>query len=98
MNFPRASGNMVLAVQGATNVAILSGAITKAAWHDKPSWFVVAGQDRTISPEQEASTAKRMGAKILTLASSHLPMLSHPDKVAQFVIDAAGSIEVSAAA
>jgi pimeloyl-ACP methyl ester carboxylesterase len=59
---------------------------------------VAAEQDRAIQPQQEADTAKRMKAKILTLASSHLPMLSHPDKVAQFVIDVAGSIEVSAAA
>lgn len=97
-DLPESERNMVLAVQGATNVAILSGAITKPAWRDKPSWFVVAEQDRTISPEQEASTAKRMGAKILTLAASHLAMLSHPDEVAQFVIQAAKSIEVSAAA
>jgi len=90
--------NMVLAVQGATNAGVLGTPITKAAWHDKPTWFVVAEQDRAIQPQQETDTAKRMKAKILTLASSHLPMLSHPDKVAQFVIDAAGSIEVSAAA
>jgi pimeloyl-ACP methyl ester carboxylesterase len=97
-DLPENERNMVLSVQGATNVAILSGQITKPAWRDKPSWFVVAEQDRTISPEQEASTAKRMGAKILTLPASHLAMLSHPDEVAQFVIEAAGSIEVSAAA
>jgi pimeloyl-ACP methyl ester carboxylesterase len=90
--------NMVLAVQGATKLAVLEVPITKAAWHDKPTWFVVAEQDRAIQPQQEADTAKRMKAKILRLASSHLPMLSHPDKVAQFVIDAAASIEVSAAA
>ena len=59
---------------------------------------VAAEQDRAIVPEQEANTAKRMGATILTPASSHFSMLSHPDKVAQFVMEAAGSIEVSAAA
>ena len=89
---------MVLAVQGATNAGVLGTPITKAAWRDKPNWFVVAEHDRAIAPEQEANTAKRMGAKILTLSSSHLPMLSHPEKVAQFVIEAAASIEVSAAA
>jgi hypothetical protein len=39
-----------------------------------------------------------MGAKTLTLASSHLPMLSHPGKVAAFVVEAAVSINASAAA
>ena len=51
-----------------------------------------------ISPEQEISTAKRMGAKTLTLPSSHLPMLSQPEKLADFVIDAAASVGASAAA
>jgi len=89
---------LVLATQGATQGAILATPIKKAAWHTKPSWFVIASNDRAISPEQEASTAKRMGAKTLTLASSHLPMLSHPQEVADFVIEAAGSAGASAAA
>src|SRR5271169_2941565 len=80
---------LVFATQGATQGAILATPIKKAAWHSKPSWFVIASNDRAISPEQEISTAKRMGAKTLTLASSHLPMLSQPEKVADFVAEAA---------
>jgi pimeloyl-ACP methyl ester carboxylesterase len=89
---------LVIAVQGATQGTILATPIKKAAWHSKPSWFVIASNDRAIAPEQEISTAKRMGAKTLTLSSSHLPMLSHPEEVAEFVIEAAASIDVSAAA
>jgi pimeloyl-ACP methyl ester carboxylesterase len=87
----------VLATQGATQGAILATPIKAAAWHAKPSWFVIASNDRTISPEQEMSTAKRMGAKTLTLPTSHVPMLSQPQKVADFVIEAAGSLGASAA-
>ena len=90
--------SLVLATQGATQSAILATPITAAAWRSKPSWFVIASNDRAIAPEQEISTAKRMGAKTLTLASSHLPMLSHPEQVADFVIEAAASIEVTLAA
>jgi pimeloyl-ACP methyl ester carboxylesterase len=86
-----AEKELVLAAQGATQGAILATTIGKAAWHSKPSWFVIASDDHAISPEQEASTAARMGAKTLTLASSHLPMLSQPDKVAQFIIEAAAA-------
>jgi pimeloyl-ACP methyl ester carboxylesterase len=93
-----AEKNVVLATQGATQGAILGTLIKKAAWHTKPSWFVIASNDRMISPEQETSTAKRMGAKTLTLPSSHLAMLSQPEKVAEFVIEAAGSIDEKAAA
>jgi pimeloyl-ACP methyl ester carboxylesterase len=89
---------LILATQGATQGAILATPIKKAAWHAKPSWFVIASNDRAIAPEQEISTAKRMGSKTLTLPSSHLPMLSHPDEVAEFVIEAAASLEASAAA
>jgi pimeloyl-ACP methyl ester carboxylesterase len=88
----------VFAVQGATQSTILGTPILKAAWHSKPSWFVIASNDRTIAPEQEMSTAKRMGAKTLTVASSHLAMLAQPEKVAAFIIEAASSINVSAAA
>jgi pimeloyl-ACP methyl ester carboxylesterase len=90
--------SLILATQGATQSAILATPIKKAAWHSKPSWFVIASNDRAISPEQEISTAKRMGAKTLTLPSSHLPMLSQPEKVAAFVIEAAASLGENAVA
>jgi pimeloyl-ACP methyl ester carboxylesterase len=93
-----AEKSLVFAVLGATQGAILATPITKAAWHSKPSWFVIASNDRTIAPEQEISTAKRMGAKTLTVASSHVPMLSQPEKVAAFIIEAAASANVSVAA
>jgi pimeloyl-ACP methyl ester carboxylesterase len=83
---------------GATQGAVLGTPIKTAAWHSKPSWFVIASNDRAIAPEQEISTAKGMGAKTLTLASSHLPMLSHPEEVAEFVIEGAASLGASAAA
>lgn len=89
--------NLVFATQGATQSSILATPIKKAAWRSKPSWFVIASKDRTIAPEQEISTAKRMGAKTLTLESSHVPMLSHPDKVAAFVTEAAASFGAVAA-
>jgi hypothetical protein len=89
---------LVFAVQGPTQSAILGTPLKNAAWHDKPSWFVVASSDRAISPEQEAFTAKRMNAKTITLPSSHLPMLSHPDKVAELIVEAASSFEASKAA
>ncbi|HEY7354314.1 MAG TPA: alpha/beta hydrolase [Terriglobales bacterium] len=90
--------DLILAVQGATSTAVLGTPVGKPAWRSKPTWFVVAEHDRAISPEQEAATAKRMGAKTLTLSSSHLAMLSQPEKVAQFIVEAARSVEVGAAA
>jgi pimeloyl-ACP methyl ester carboxylesterase len=82
---------LVLATQGATQGAILGTPIKTAAWRNKPSWFVIAENDRTISPEQEKMTAKRMGAKTLTLQTSHVAMLAKPKEVAAFIGEAAMS-------
>lgn len=79
----------LFATQGPTQGAILGTTITNAAWHDKPSWFVVAANDRTISPEQEKMTAKRVGAQVLTLPTSHVAMLAKPKEVADFIVSAA---------
>jgi pimeloyl-ACP methyl ester carboxylesterase len=85
------------ATQSATQGAILGTPIKVAAWKTKPSWFVIASNDRAISPEQEKATAKRMNAKTLTLPTSHVPMLSQPEKVAQFIIEAAAAAQPTAA-
>jgi len=90
--------NLVFATQGATHGSVLGTPIKTAAWHTKPSWFVIAANDRMISPDQEKDTAKRMGAKTLTLPTSHLPMLSQPEKVADFVIEAAASLAANSTA
>jgi pimeloyl-ACP methyl ester carboxylesterase len=78
----------VLATQGATNGALLATPIGPAAWHTKPSWFVIAEDDKAIQPQQEKDTAARMKADTLVLQTSHLPMLSEPQKVADFMLKA----------
>lgn len=75
--------------QTPTQGAALNTPITEAAWRTKPSWFVVAANDRMIAPEQERAEAKAMNAAVLTLPSSHVPMLSHPREVATFITQAA---------
>jgi pimeloyl-ACP methyl ester carboxylesterase len=53
------------------------------AWKSKPSWYIVANNDRTVHPDLQRFAAKRMGASIHAVDSSHVPMLSHPG----FVLD-----------
>jgi pimeloyl-ACP methyl ester carboxylesterase len=84
--------NTMAATQAPTQGAILGTKIGKAAWHAKPSWFVIAENDRMIAPEQERVTAKRMNAKTLSLPTSHVAMLAKPREVADFIIAAAASI------
>jgi len=52
----------------------------------------VATQDRTVHPDLERFAAKRMGAKTVEVASSHVPMLSHPKVVLDVIRDAANAV------
>ena len=67
------------------------------AWRSKPSWYIVAKNDRTVQPELERFVAKRMGATTTEVASSHVPMLSHPDSVINVIRAAAKSLQGAAA-
>jgi pimeloyl-ACP methyl ester carboxylesterase len=65
--------------------------ITTAAWHTKPAWFIRPEQDHMIDPAAQATMAKRAGAKLTSLRSSHVAMLSHPKDVAAVILSAAGA-------
>ncbi|SDF59505.1 alpha/beta fold hydrolase [Terriglobus roseus] len=80
---------LMVAGQPQTSGAIFVAQPTQAAWHTKPSWYVVATNDRMIAPEHEASMAKQLNATTISLPSSHVVMLSHPKEVAQLIEDAA---------
>src|SRR5580704_12214070 len=62
------------------------------AWRSKPSGSIVATQDRTVHPDLERFAAKRMQAKAVEVASSHVPMLSHPKVVLDVIRAAANAV------
>jgi pimeloyl-ACP methyl ester carboxylesterase len=59
------------------------------AWKTKPSWFLLAEEDRMIAPETQCYMAERMGAKIRTHQVDHTPMQSAPDVVVSVILEAA---------
>jgi hypothetical protein len=63
--------------------------ITTAAWKSKPSWALVAGNDRAISPQLEKDEAATIKATSITVPANHLAMLSHPIEVAELIEQAA---------
>jgi pimeloyl-ACP methyl ester carboxylesterase len=77
------------ASQAPTNVKALGGVITAAAWKTKPSWYIVAADDRAINPELEKTMAQTIHAKTTIVSASHLAMLSKPAEVAAVILDAA---------
>jgi pimeloyl-ACP methyl ester carboxylesterase len=87
-DLPMAERKLLAATQGPTNGAAFGAKLTNAAWKTKPTWYVVAADDRMIPPDLERKFAKAMNAKTITLHSSHVPMLSHPAEVAKLIIEA----------
>lgn len=80
--------NIVAANQGQTNGNVFKTPLHNAAWKSKPSWYIVSANDKTIHPDEERSTAKSLNAKTLTIPTSHVPMLSPPEKVAEYILGA----------
>ena len=67
------------------------------AWKSKPSWYIVANNDRTVQPDLQRFLARRMGATTHAVDSSHVAMLSHPDLVIDVIRAAAKAVQGSSA-
>lgn len=63
--------------------------ITNAAWHNKPSWYAVATEDRMINPDLERFMAKRAGSTTIEVKGSHAIFMSQPEAVAKLIEKAA---------
>jgi pimeloyl-ACP methyl ester carboxylesterase len=66
--------------------------LTQAAWRTKPSWFIVATQDRAIDPRLLRQQAARIGAEIVDVEASHVPFVTRPREVADVIERAARSV------
>lgn len=62
------------------------------SWKSLKSWYLVATNDQMIPPDAERLMAQRMGAKIVEVASSHVPMISHPNYVANLIMRVAQTV------
>jgi pimeloyl-ACP methyl ester carboxylesterase len=59
------------------------------AWKRLPTWFEVSESDHIIPPDAQRMFAQRMNATTISLNSSHASLVSHPDEIAQLILDAA---------
>jgi pimeloyl-ACP methyl ester carboxylesterase len=80
---------VLTATQTPTAAAVFGATITTAAWKTKPSWYVIATNDRAVPPELQKAEAAAMKATSITVPSSHVPMLSHPKEVGDLIEQAA---------
>src|SRR5579863_10343574 len=86
-----AEKKLLFATQGPTNIAALQGNVTTAAWKTRPTWFVIAANDRAIPPELEKAEAARMKSTTITVSSSHVAMLAKPAEVSALIVKAAAN-------
>lgn len=90
-DLPEEEQRLVWATHFTPDAELFSKNAAGTAWRMKPSWYIVAKNDRTVHPELQRFIAKRMGATIFEVASSHVPMLSNPDFVIDVIRQAANS-------
>jgi pimeloyl-ACP methyl ester carboxylesterase len=70
-------------------VAALEGAVRQPAWKTRPSWYLVATDDRMIPPPAQRAMAQRAGATVAEVAGSHAVYVSQPDAVVSLIVTAA---------
>jgi pimeloyl-ACP methyl ester carboxylesterase len=70
-------------------VRALAGTISEPAWKKKPSWYLVATDDKMIPPPAQRLMSQRAGSKAVEVAGSHSIYMSQPDAVATLIKDAA---------
>ena len=79
-------------------VEALSGSISEPAWKSKPSWYLIATDDKMIPPDAQRFMSKRAGSTVVEVKGSHAIYVSQPEAVAALIEQAAKSVKTSAAA
>ena len=74
----------------------LNGAISEPAWRSKPSWYLVATEDRMIPPDAQRAMSKRTGSTVVEVHGSHAVYVSQPEAVAALIANAAQSVALPA--
>jgi pimeloyl-ACP methyl ester carboxylesterase len=81
--------NIAAAVQRPIAVQCIQEPTPVPAWKVKPSWYLLAEEDRMINPQTQRFMADRMGASIRSERVDHTPMYTAPDLVIELILDAA---------
>jgi pimeloyl-ACP methyl ester carboxylesterase len=92
-DLPVPERRVVAATQGPWFGGCLDDKVSTAAWHTKPSWFVISDKDKMIDPHLQQAMASDIGATVTHANSSHVAMLSQPKAVADAIIAAASKIQ-----
>lgn len=93
-DLPAKEQEMIFAVQVPCSPNVFKGVCSNPAWKEKPSWYIVASEDKTIHPDLERLMAARAKAKTTELPSCHVAMLEQPKKVLEVILEAVSQASV----
>jgi pimeloyl-ACP methyl ester carboxylesterase len=96
-DLPAEEARVLAVTQGRLAGKAFEQTVTLAAWKTKPSWFIVTADDRVVSVELQAASAKRMKAKTTVIHASHMSLLSHPSEVESVIEDAVATVGLARA-
>jgi pimeloyl-ACP methyl ester carboxylesterase len=77
-------------------VQALSGTVTEPAWKTKPSWYMVATEDKMIPPAAQRFMSKRAGSTVVEASGSHAIYVSQPTAVAALIVKAFEGVTAAA--
>jgi pimeloyl-ACP methyl ester carboxylesterase len=80
--------SLIYATQTPASQTVFGDKSDAPAWKTKPSWYIVAKNDKAIHPDLERFMSKRIKATTIEVESSHVVMLSHPKEVLKIIEDA----------
>jgi pimeloyl-ACP methyl ester carboxylesterase len=73
-------------------LAALNGTITEPAWKKKPSWYLIATDDKMIPPPAQRFMSKRAGSTVVEVKGSHAVYVSNPQAVVALIEKAAHDV------
>jgi pimeloyl-ACP methyl ester carboxylesterase len=94
-DLPEQDARVMTVTQGPLAATAFGQAAKAAAWKNKPCWYAMSANDRVVSPSLQSAVSKRMNAKVTTLQSGHMSLLSHANDVARVILEAAHAAAVS---
>jgi pimeloyl-ACP methyl ester carboxylesterase len=94
-DLPKEKAEFMANSQVPWGVEALTGEISEPAWKAKPSWYLVATDDRMIPPAAQRAMSKRVGAAVSESAGSHAIYVSQPEAVAAIIRKAAQQVASS---
>jgi pimeloyl-ACP methyl ester carboxylesterase len=76
-------------------VEALNGTVSDPAWRNKPSWYLIATEDKMIPPPAQQFMSKRAGSTVVEVKGSHAVYVSKPEAVATLIEKAARGVKLA---